>query len=86
MQVRLGNPSKLTNLLEVDFTVDTQAAKWKSVAYDQTDETLSGTGVTMCLCFGGRVRAQRVFGAWAQRRASGLGLSFTTEHANITSR
>ena len=51
MQVRQGIPSKLTNSLVVGFTVDTQAAKWKSIAYGLIDETLSGIGVTNRLCF-----------------------------------
>ena len=51
MQVRQGIPSKLTNSLEVGFTADTQAFKWRLIAYGPIDETLLGIGVTNRLCF-----------------------------------
>ena len=51
MQVRQGIPSELTNSLEVGFTVDTQAVKWRSIAYGLTVETLLGIGVTNRLYF-----------------------------------
>ena len=51
MQVRQENPSKLTNLLVVGFTVDIQAAKWRLITYGLIDETLLGIGVTIRLCF-----------------------------------
>ena len=51
MQVQQGILSELTNSLVVGFTVDTQAVRWRSIAYGLTVETLLGIGVTNRLCF-----------------------------------